>query len=188
MRSAECGIRTELEVAREPERTVPASCEKELVRARDAAYRFLAYRPRSRAEVEAKLLDRHFSEITVRDVLSGLERLGYLNDREFARQWAEARVRLRGFGRRRIERELRDKGIGRDIIKETLLDVAGGETELRTAQDIARRKLKTLQSIDRETCRRRLVGFLERKGFSYDVIRTVLTETCELQSAALDDE
>ncbi len=165
-----------------------ASGDKQLSRAKNVAYRFLTIRPRSGLEIKKKLQARGFDNEIVDAVFADLERLGYVNDREFARQWAEARVRLRGFGRRRIERELRDKGIGRDIISETLLDVAGGETELRTAQEIARRKLKTLQSIDRETCRRRLAGFLERKGFSYDVIRTVLTETYELQSAALDDE
>ncbi len=182
MRSAECGIKKE-DHARSQ---ATDDNDKQLSRAKSTAYRFLTVRPRSRAEVEAKLIDKNFSEVTVRDVLSGLERLGYLNDREFARQWAEARIRLRGFGRRRIERELRTKGIGRDLIAETLADLANDEAELKTARKTVRKKLKTSRSDDLETCRRRLAGFLERKGFSYDVIRAVLSETSEMQDSDLE--
>ncbi len=182
MQSTECGIEKE----GRDRNQAPDNNDKQLSRAKNAAYRFLAVRPRSRAEVEAKLIDKNFSEATVRDVLSGLERLGYLNDREFARQWAEARIRLRGFGRRRIEQELRTKGIGRDLIAETLGDLANDDAELKTARETVRKKLKTSRSDDRETCRRRLAGFLERKGFSYDVIRAVLSETSEMQAPDLE--
>ncbi len=65
-----------------------------------------------------KLQDKEFDQAVIEAVVVYLERLGYINDRQFAEQWAAGRVRLRGFGRRRIEQELRNKGIGRDIIAE----------------------------------------------------------------------
>jgi hypothetical protein len=33
-----------------------------------------------------------------------------------------------------------------------------------------------MKALDRETRRRRLAGFLERKGFSFDIIRNVLRD------------
>jgi regulatory protein len=173
------------ELAGESEREAFAPCDKELARARNAAYRFLTYRPRSSAEVEERLLEKGFTDVVVRTVFTDLVRLGYINDHEFARQWAAARIRLQGFGRRRIERELRAKGIGREIIAEVLATAVSEDIERRAAREAAQKKLKTLQSADRQSRRRRLAGFLERKGFSYDVIRVVLTDADEIQSAVL---
>ncbi len=158
-------------------RGIAETDEKELSRAKDAAYRYLTYRPRSRAEVEAKLRDKGFDEEVVQSAVSGLFRLGYLDDEKFARLWAESRVRLRAFGRRRIERELREKGIDPSIVRETMDGVFVADQEIDIAKKAAARKVKGMNSLDRETRRRRLAGFLERKGFPYDVIRVVLKKT-----------
>ena len=151
--------------------------KKELVRAKNTAYRYLSYRPRSYAEVEKKLRDKEFGEALVNAVLSDMVRLGYLNDEKFADQWAQGRVRLRGLGRRRIEQELRDKGVDRETVRRTLTSVLTAELEIDTAKKAAHRKLASMQTLDRDTRRRRLAGFLERKGFSYEVIRSILKET-----------
>lgn len=145
-----------------------------LIRAKNTAYRLLTYRPRSVAEIEAKLRDKEFDDIIVQQVMSELGRLGYVNDRQFARQWTESRIRLSGFGRRRIERELTVKGVAREIIREVFAEVFGNETELETAKQVAEKKCVSMKKLDFETRRRRLAGFLERKGFSFDIIRTVL--------------
>ena len=163
----------------------PDLTEKKSTRAKNAAYRLLTYRPRSRAELIGKLQEKGFDSTVIESVLADLERYGYVNDRQFAEQWAAGRLRLRGFGRRRVERELRDKGIERDIIAETLASVCNDDIEMRTARASAEKKLKILRSFDRETCRRRLAAFLERKGFSYDIIRAVLTDMDEMQTVVL---
>lgn len=151
--------------------------EKALTRARNTAYRFLTYRPRSRAELEAKLRERGFEEAVLEIVLADLMRLGYVNDRQFANQWTLSRTRLRGFGRRRIEQELKNKGIDRELIREVFAEVFVDETELETAKLIAEKKINAMARFDRETRRRRLAGFLERKGFSFEIIRAVLMAT-----------
>jgi regulatory protein len=151
--------------------------EKELARAKNAAYRYLSYRPRSFSEVETKLRDKEFSGTVVQRVLDDLARLGYLNDERFADQWAQSRVRLRGLGRRRIERELKNKGIDPETVRRTLADVLNAGVEMETARKAAGRKRSALKALDRETRRRRLAGFLERKGFSFEVIRSILKET-----------
>ncbi len=153
--------------------------DKEYIRAKNSAYRYLTYRPRSRAEIESKLLDRGFTDDVVRQVISDLIRLDYVNDREFARQWTRSRVRLRGFGRRRIEQELRSKGIDKEIIRQTVAELFSDDSEFETAMRMARKKLATMKAVDRETRRRRLAGFLERKGFSFEIISKVLRETVD---------
>ncbi len=181
MRSVECGVKKE-DHARSQ---ATDDNDKQLSRAKNAAYRLLTIRPRSSAEVKKKLKDKGFDNSVADAVLAELTRLEYVNDRHFAHQWAAARVRLQGFGRHRIERELRQKGIGRDILAEALDSVVSEDTERKTAQEVAHKKLKTLQSVDRETRRRRLAGFLERKGYSYDVIRAILTDMDDFTALVL---
>jgi regulatory protein len=149
--------------------------EKELTRAKNVAYRYLSYRPRSRAEIEAKLRDKEFDEAIVAAVLVDLARLGYVNDEQFARVWARGRIRLRGFGRRRIDQELKAKGVDQEIIRETFAEVFGETSETETAKQVAEKKLRTMQHVEPEARKRRLAGLLERKGYAFDVIREVLS-------------
>ena len=148
--------------------------DKLLKRARNTAYRYLAIRPRSRTEVEKKLRDREFPPHIISSVIDHLLRLGYLNDEQFARQWAASRVRTRGFGRRRLEQELRVRGIDRDTIGTVLKGLFEEDAEIDVARREADRKLRTLVRFEPEVRRRRLAGFLERKGFSSEIIRTIL--------------
>jgi len=150
---------------------------KEWTKARNTAYRYLTYRPRSRAEIIQKLHDKEFNDAIIEAVLDDLARFGYVNDRQFANQWTRSRIRLRGFGRRRIEQELKNKGIDREIIQEVFGNIFVDETEIETAKLVAGKKMQTMKCVDRETRRRRLAGFLERKGFSFEIIRTVLRDT-----------
>lgn len=148
--------------------------DKLLKRAKNSAYRYLTIRPRSRREVEQKLLDREFPPDIISPVIDHLVKLGYLNDEQFARQWAASRVRSRGFGRRRLEQELRIKGVSRDIISESLRDLFVEAPEAEVARKEADKKLRTLARFEPEVRRRRLAGFLERKGFSSEIIGTII--------------
>ena len=150
------------------------SADRELKRAKNVAYRYLALRPRSRAEVEKKLRDREFTAEVVSSVVDHLLRLRYLNDEEFARQWAAGRVRSRGFGRRRIEQELRLRGVGRETIAAALEGLFDERSETDLARREAEKKLRTLTRFEPEVRKRRLAGFLERKGFSSGIIRGIL--------------
>jgi regulatory protein len=148
--------------------------EKALTRAKNTAYRLLTYRPRSRRELEEKLRDREFADDIVDSVVDLCARLGYLDDARFAEQWARSRVRLRGFGRRRIEQELRNKGIDRETVRDALDRLFEDSSEAEVARKEAEKKLKSLSRFDPEVRRRRLAGFLERKGFSSEIIRSIL--------------
>jgi regulatory protein len=149
---------------------------RELARARDAAYRHLSYRSRSRSEVAQKLKEKGFSATVIESVMENLERLGYVNDREFALEWSRSRVRLRGFGKRRIEQELRDRGVSRDLIHEALSEVFDDSSEFELALAEAEKKMRTLSRFEPDVQRRRLAGLLERKGFPAGIIRTVVNK------------
>jgi regulatory protein len=150
--------------------------EQELKRARNTAYRYLSIRPRSRREVERKLQDKEFPLSIVRETMMHLDRLGYVNDREFALQWTRSRIRLRSFGRRRIEQELRDRGVDRELIQDALSEAFADASELDLALGEAEKKMKALGRFDPEVRKRRIAGLLERKGFPAGIIRSVIRQ------------
>ena len=178
MRSAEFGVRNSTHNPDNEERDSTDHPEEAhdrlLKRAKNTAYRYLTIRPRSRKELADKLQDKEFADPIITAVLEHVTRLGYLDDGKFAAQWAASRIRSRGFGRRRLEQELRIKGISSAIIKDTLNTLLEEAPEAETARKEAEKKLRTLTRFEPEVRRRRLAGFLERKGFSSEIIRTIL--------------
>ena len=99
------------------------------------AFKFLSYRPRSEAEVRAKLNQLGFPLKSVETTLEKLHSLKLLDDEIFARGWARGRAEDRGYGPLRIERELRQKGIAQSVIRHVVGETfghGGGKEKART--------------------------------------------------------
>lgn len=148
----------------------------EPARAEAYALDLLARRQRSVYEVRQRLTARGYSEGVVEQLLERMLRIGYLNDRQFARTWVE----VRGFGRpcgpALLRQELRLKGIDPALIAEVLAEAMGHEVETGLAVEAARKRLRGTMNIGRagepadpsdvRKARERLWGFLRRRGFS----------------------
>ena len=141
--------------------------EGDLEKAYNQALNYLSYRPRSQAEVTTYLQRRGMSEIQIEGVAERLERAGLLDDAAFARFWVENRERFRPRGPRALRYELRRKGLDEAVIDEALtsLDV------MDSAYRAAGKKTRQLRRADRETFFRKLVEYLARRGFDYEVAR-----------------
>lgn len=134
------------------------------------AYRLLAQRGRSVAELRERIARKGFGADTVEAVISRLCEQGFLDDRKLAaslRRYAVETKRLGVFG---INRFLIQRGIPADIARETLGDI--DETE--TAQRFLERKLRHLGEVPPRVASRRLYDALRRKGFAPDTVRRVL--------------
>jgi len=145
-------------------------------RARELSYRYLAIRPRSKAEVVRYLGGKGFTEDIVSAVILTLEGYGYLDDAKFASGWARQLVGTKGLSRRAVGYELRRKGISEinaDAAVEGLSDDETGSDD-EVALRVARKKAESLAGLETEKARRRLVSYLQRRGFSYGVISGAL--------------
>jgi regulatory protein len=120
------------------------------------------------------------------DVDAAIERLrttGLLDDANFARQLTRSKALGGGHSRRRIQQELAKRGVARDVSNEAVEEVFEDEgiDEAATIERVARKKLRTLGGVDLATQKRRLFGFLARRGYNSDaiarVLRVVLTPT-----------
>jgi regulatory protein len=136
----------------------------------DAAYRYLAYRPRSEAELKERLARRGFLPEDIETALARLREQGFTNDVEFARFWAENRSTFSPRSRTLTHSELRKKGVADDIIREAVGEIDETESAYRAAQT----RIRRLEGLEYTEFRQRLGDFLRRRGFGYDIIsRTV---------------
>ncbi len=143
-----------------------------LEQAHEIALRFLSYRPRSEREVVDHLRRKGFDAETVEAELERLRRVGLVDDRAFARFWVENRTAFRPRSRRALQTELRRKGIPPAIIQEVLREASPDERAL--ALRLARKRARQLQGLDPLTFRRRLAGYLIRRGFDGELVMEVL--------------
>lgn len=139
--------------------------DEEAERAYGAALNFLSYRPRSTREVEDYFRRRKLEPELVPAVVERLVRAGLLDDQEFARFWVENRQTFRPKGARALSGELRQKGLSREVI-EGALEELGDEEE--TAILAGRRKAQGLRHLDEREFFRRMIGFMQRRGFTYE--------------------
>ena len=139
----------------------------------NAAYRCLARSPRSRIELERRLREKNHPEPIICQVIHRLEAYRYLDDQVFALQWAKDRLTRRGWGPSRLRIELKRKGIAKEWIEETLRELFEERDEETLAFDLITHRLKGRGLGDvRE--QRRWFSYLLRRGYSPDVIQTVL--------------
>jgi len=135
------------------------------------AIKYLDYRERSETEIRAHLNKRDINERVIEDVIDRLLRSGLVDDRRFAANWVENRLEFRPRGRRALFYELRQKGIAEEIIQDTLDPI--NDEEL--AYQAAIKKAKNYQSLEWDEFRKKMLGFLSRRGFSYNITSTILT-------------
>jgi len=137
------------------------------------AFKFLSYRPRSEAEVRAKLGQLGFPQKSVDTTLEKLRSLSLLNDEAFARDWAQGRAEGRGYGPLRIERELRQKGIAKSVIREVVKETFGRNEGKERARALLEKRFRGKDLSDRKILHR-AISFLQRRGYRSAVIAEVL--------------
>lgn len=133
----------------------------------------LARRGRSVRELERWLGARKHGSEGVRQALERLSELGFLDDAAFARAFARSRAIGGGFSRRRIQAELARRGVARDLIEAAISEVMQDERvdESVLINAAATKKLRSLAEHEPEVQRRRLYGYLTRRGFQLALVR-----------------
>jgi regulatory protein len=148
-------------------------------RARQAALTLLAVRARSRRELARRLHRKDFPERVIDACLDELDRQGLLDDAAFARSVVRDRVRLSPRGPAHLLQELRKRGV-EDPVAETALRRVLDEEEVsvhglaeeaalgwlrRQSDGVVRALADEAFTKERERARRRLHGYLARRGF-----------------------
>lgn len=153
--------------------------EDAVMRAKAKAMRYVARRARTTTEVRRKLREKDYEEPAIEAAVARLEELGYLDDASYAREYVQSRFRSKGYGPIRLRRELEQRGVDRHQIEDAMLLLEEDEL-LEAARAHARKRWPRLSDEDDLRRRRKkLQGYLRRRGFSYEVIRRVIAEVKE---------
>ena len=151
-------------------RLTGAGDELERQKAFDIAWRFLAHRDRTEAEVRQQFVKKRTDPGLVEEVVAALLEGGYVDDAAFARRFAEDRRNLDQWGSDRIERRLLELGVDRHLIREAVGE--GEHDELAAACTLLARRFPVPPETPRD-CERAL-GFLVRKGYDLDLAHDAL--------------
>src|SRR3954449_12027405 len=131
----------------------------------ELALRALNRKERTESELRAWLAEREGGEAEIEEGIALLAEAGAIDDRSFARRFAEDKRELAGWGPERIARALETRGVRAEHIEEAI----GGENEARQierATALLSLRATGLRS-DRE--RERALALLVRRGYSLDL-------------------
>ncbi len=137
--------------------------------AREYAFLLLKFRQRSAQEIRQRLKKKKFTPQAIEETVSFLKEKKFIDDLSFARAWVAERLK-KPFGLRRIKLELSQKGISAPVIEESLMQAKDGYAEEEVVREVARDRFARLRGIEPQKCKRRLYGYLFRRGFSPEVI------------------
>ena len=145
-------------------------CSLLMRRVRERILYLIADYDRSEQNIRQKISMAGYRGSFVDDAIDSLKEYGYIDDLRFARYYAESMRDTKGRSAFAISRSLYEKGISRDVIDTVMgeLDIDEEAQILKALSSKGYNEDNIRQIDDKE--RHKLISFLMRKGFSYDLI------------------
>jgi regulatory protein len=137
--------------------------------------KMLGRRSHARSELVSKALKKGFVREVVEDVLDELGRKKYLDDRQFAREYASDKARLSRWGPRKIYSALRRKGVDTQTIEQAIDEqFEAMDVEATLVQLVTKRKDKFAREKDPYKRKKKIFNYLRQKGFESASILNVI--------------
>ncbi|WP_432360843.1 recombination regulator RecX [Sporosarcina sp. UB5] len=149
--------------------------EDEIEKAFNRALHYLSFRMRSEFEVKKKLLDLEFGEAVVLEAIVKLRRLGFLDDQAFSEALMRTQKNASNKGPKAIQQELQKKGVGKEL-QQQVLENYSEEEQFAVAKKLAEKAARSNRSIAPAQLKQKIQSALARKGFSFDLISSVMEE------------
>jgi regulatory protein len=131
----------------------------------------ISRRPRSRWEIEDYLKRKKYEPQEIEQIISALDKKGYIDDLDFAKRWVDNRRLLKPMSLRKLTLELRQKRVSDEIIQTVLEQDETDETSV--LKELIEKKRRQTKYQDKQ----KLIGFLSRQGFNYGDIKEALEKS-----------
>lgn len=152
--------------------------QEDVMRLKQVALRYATYKSRTAHEVRQKMVEKEFSPEEAEYAVQFLEEFGYVNDAAYARAFIKERQERKPSGTERLRQELAKRGISKFDIEDALAEAfpkeSVRETMLDNALQAAHKKLRALQGKEPQKRQQALIGYLQRQGFSWEIIKKTL--------------
>ena len=153
----------------------PKELERLDKRARNVLLYQLGRSMKTRYQLEQIMHRREIPQEVFEPILDRFTEAQLIDDGAFAKAFVSSRLNQRGKSLSAIRRELRQKGVDDEHIEAATSEIDAAQ-ELEVAIEVAINRNRRLSGLDDQTRRRRLTGFLQRRGFSGPVLSRALRE------------
>ncbi|MEY2694788.1 MAG: hypothetical protein RLZZ72_44 [Actinomycetota bacterium] len=130
---------------------------------------------KTRHQLATILKKREIPEDIANSVLDRFTEAQLIDDAAFARAFVNSRIAVSGKSKSVIARELKQKGVSAQDAEQALSSI-DAELEDQTAYSVAKKRYQQLSTLEPEVRRRRLMGFLMRRGFSSQLTARILRD------------
>jgi regulatory protein len=140
-----------------------------------AALRLLTGQDYSCAALRRKLQMKRFSAEEAQQAVERLISEGYLQDQRYAERFVAAARNSGRYVGYRLRQELRRRGVEADLVEQVLQDAPDDGDDLMRARELIERRYAGFNpQVADDRQRRRIAGFLQRRGFPAGVVMTLL--------------
>lgn len=133
---------------------------------------------KSEKQLRDYLIKRETEVEAIESAIETVRGYGLIDDFVLAQNIVRVKSEVMRLSKRKIRSVLQTKGIPQNIIAEVLSNL-DPELEILAAQQLASSRAKKLAGLERQAALRRLVGFLQRRGYSASVSFTVARNALE---------
>jgi regulatory protein len=173
-----CGLRTGDDL--DEQRIDKIKTTEAETQAKNIAINFLSYRQRSSKEIIDHLTKKGFARTCAEEVTCQLQSARMVNDLEFAYAFVRDRLKRKPTGHALLRMQLLAKGIASSMADTVLAELISPQSQQVSALQAAKRKIRLIRyskrDPDEEKRKKRLLDFLLRRGFSYEIaFKTVRT-------------
>jgi regulatory protein len=151
--------------------------------AKNIAINYLSYRPRSSKEVATHLTKKGVDPECSKNVTRHLQSLNMIDDDRFAHAFVRDRLKRKPTGQALLRQQLLAKGISSGMADKILAELISQQSQQASALQAVKRKYQStkhsISKLDPEKRKKRILDFLLRRGFSYDIALKTIRSTLD---------
>lgn len=145
--------------------------EDVLKQAKLKALSLLTDMDRTEAQLRQKLKQKAFVEDVVEQAIEYVKSFGYVDDAKYAQHFVESKKKTKS--KQEITAMLKEKGVSRELITLALEECYSSEDAIEAIRHLAEKKNYSFEE-STATEKKKIYGYLLRKGFYHEEIRQVI--------------
>lgn len=167
------GLKKGIEITADLERRLRSEDRRMVLRQK--SYRFATYKPRTEHQVRKHLEGLEATPEEIDDVMAWLRDFRVVDDRVYIQRFVEASQERKPLSPAAVRRTLLQRGIDKHLLDDTLEGSFTEEQTIELALRVAEKKQRMMKPGTPKEVEDRIVRFLQYRGYSWTVIREVIS-------------
>lgn len=140
------------------------------------AWRYLARRMHSINELKLKLAKKGYERDLIQNVIDELIKSNYLDDYQFALQFAQENIANKLWGKVKVKAELMKRGVDSQTVDRVINEKFPEGNLIENAIELAFKKFKALQfrNYEVQKLKMKLLTFLASRGYDYETSKNAV--------------